>query len=85
MYTVDKLSDSEYTNMIRILDVITIGENKLRLELAFMCLWGVTYEYLIPEYSNYWKAITKTNLKKDIENISNVDNRVYSIVNVDKI
>ena len=79
-YTVTHLSDRLYIKITQILEYILEGSDKIRLEIAFMCLWGVIHDYLIPEHSNYWNGMTKDNLLLDIKMIENVDERVYKIL-----
>lgn len=81
-YNVKHLSESRYRKITEILQYILEGSEKLRLEIAFMCLWGVIHDYLIPQESNYWKEMTINNLILDIKMIENVDKRIYEIIDL---
>ena len=80
-YNVKHLTDNKYRKITQVISIIIEGGEKYKLEVAFMCLWGCTEEYQIPEYSNYWNGLTKQNLKLDIEMVENVDKRIYEIIN----
>jgi len=81
-YTVTHLSNVKFNKVTQIITIILEGAEKYKLQVAFMCLWGCVEEFMIPEYSNYWKGNTKQKFKLDMELIDNIDKRIYSIIDL---
>jgi len=79
-YVIEHLSDRKFKKLTQVISIIVEGGEKYKLEVAFMCIWGCTEEYQIPEYSNYWKGVNKKNLKLDINMIDNLDTRINNII-----